>query len=53
MVKAGRAYDPGAPAVDAQPVGGQPLRDEALLDWAREVVDAVVDRAPDGAGAAS
>jgi transcription-repair coupling factor (superfamily II helicase) len=25
-------------------VGGQPLRDEALLAWAREVVDTVVDR---------
>jgi transcription-repair coupling factor (superfamily II helicase) len=27
-------------------VGGKPLRDEALLAWAREVVDAVLDRAP-------
>ena len=27
-------------------VGGRPLRDEALLAWAREVVDTVVDRAP-------
>ncbi len=27
-------------------VGGQPIRDEALLTWAREVVDSVVDRAP-------
>jgi len=27
-------------------VGGQPIRDEALLSWAREVVDTVVDRAP-------
>jgi len=26
------------------PVGGQPLRDEALLAWVREVVDTVVDR---------
>jgi transcription-repair coupling factor (superfamily II helicase) len=26
-------------------VGGRPLRDEALLAWAREVVDTVVDRA--------
>jgi transcription-repair coupling factor (superfamily II helicase) len=25
-------------------VGGQPLRNEALLAWAREVVDTVVDR---------
>ncbi len=30
-------------------VGGQPIRDEALLTWAREVVDAVVDRVPVGA----
>ncbi len=27
-------------------VGGRPLRDEALLAWAREVVDTVVDRLP-------
>ena len=27
-------------------VGGQPIRDEALLTWAREVIDTVVDRAP-------
>jgi transcription-repair coupling factor (superfamily II helicase) len=27
-------------------VGGKPLRDEALLAWAREVVDVVLDRAP-------
>ena len=27
-------------------VGGKPLRDEALLAWAREVVDSVLDRAP-------
>ena len=26
------------------PIGGKPIRDEALLAWAREVVDAVVDR---------
>jgi transcription-repair coupling factor (superfamily II helicase) len=25
-------------------VGGRPIRDEALLSWAREVVDTVVDR---------
>jgi transcription-repair coupling factor (superfamily II helicase) len=25
-------------------IGGQPLRDEPLLAWVREVVDAVVDR---------
>jgi transcription-repair coupling factor (superfamily II helicase) len=27
-------------------VGGTPLRDEALLTWAREVIDSIVDRAP-------
>ena len=27
-------------------VGGHPIRDEALLTWAREVIDTVVDRAP-------
>ena len=27
-------------------VGGQPIRDEALLAWAREVVDTVIDRVP-------
>jgi transcription-repair coupling factor (superfamily II helicase) len=27
-------------------VGGRPLRDEALLAWAREVIDTVLDRAP-------
>ncbi|MGZ4489776.1 MAG: transcription-repair coupling factor [Nocardioidaceae bacterium] len=26
-------------------VGGQPIRDEALLTWAREVIDSVIDRA--------
>ena len=26
-------------------VGGHPIRDEALLTWAREVIDAVVDPA--------
>ncbi len=30
-------------------VGGQPIRDEALLAWAREVIDMVVDRVPQGA----
>jgi transcription-repair coupling factor (superfamily II helicase) len=30
-------------------VGGQPVRDEALLSWARDVIDSVVDRAPVGA----
>jgi transcription-repair coupling factor (superfamily II helicase) len=32
------------------PVGGQPIRDEALLAWVREVVDAVVDRPVVAAG---
>jgi transcription-repair coupling factor (superfamily II helicase) len=32
-------------------VGGRPLRDEALLAWAREVVDTVIDRAPAGTSA--
>jgi transcription-repair coupling factor (superfamily II helicase) len=32
-------------------VGGRPLRDEALLAWAREVVDTVVDRGPAAAPA--
>jgi transcription-repair coupling factor (superfamily II helicase) len=27
-------------------VGGQPIRDEELLVWAREVIDTVVDRNP-------
>ncbi len=27
-------------------VAGQPIRDEALLTWAREVIDSVIDRAP-------
>jgi transcription-repair coupling factor (superfamily II helicase) len=27
-------------------VGGQPIRDEALLTWAREVIDTVIDRVP-------
>ncbi|MDX6300659.1 MAG: hypothetical protein QOF53_1873 [Nocardioidaceae bacterium] len=30
-------------------VGGRPIRDEALLAWAREVVDTVLDRATEGA----
>ena len=30
-------------------VGGQPVRDEVLLTWARDVVDSVVDRVPAGA----
>jgi transcription-repair coupling factor (superfamily II helicase) len=29
--------------------GGQPIRDEALLAWAREVIDTVIDRVPEGA----
>jgi transcription-repair coupling factor (superfamily II helicase) len=27
-------------------IGGQPLRDAALLDWARDLLDAVLDRPP-------
>ena len=34
------------PRPTTAPVAGQPLRDEALLEWAREVVDSVVDREP-------
>jgi transcription-repair coupling factor (superfamily II helicase) len=30
-------------------VGGRPIRDEALLTWARQVVDTVLDRVPEGA----
>jgi transcription-repair coupling factor (superfamily II helicase) len=32
------------PRPSTAPVAGQPIRDEALLTWVREVVDAVVDR---------
>ncbi len=32
------------PRPSTAPIGGQPIRDEALLAWVREVVDAVVDR---------
>ncbi len=32
------------PRPTTAPIGGQPIRDEALLAWVREVVDAVVDR---------
>jgi transcription-repair coupling factor (superfamily II helicase) len=32
-------------------VGGQPLKDEALLGWCREVIDSVIDRQPAAAGA--
>ncbi len=32
------------PRPSTAPVGGQPLRDEALLTWVREVVDAMLDR---------
>jgi len=28
------------------PVGGQPLKDEALLAWCREVIESVLDRRP-------
>jgi transcription-repair coupling factor (superfamily II helicase) len=34
------------PRPTTAPVGGQPIRDEALLGWVREVIDAVLDRAP-------
>ena len=34
------------PRPTTAPVAGQPLRDEALLAWAREVVDTVIDREP-------
>jgi len=30
-------------------VGGRPIRDEALLAWAREVLDTVLARVPEGA----
>ncbi|MGH3359586.1 MAG: transcription-repair coupling factor, partial [Nocardioidaceae bacterium] len=33
------------PRPKTAPVGGQPLRDEALLTWCREVIDNVLDRA--------
>jgi transcription-repair coupling factor (superfamily II helicase) len=39
------------PRPSTAPVGGQPLRDEALLAWAREVIDTVVDPAVAGATA--
>jgi transcription-repair coupling factor (superfamily II helicase) len=29
--------------------GGQPVRDEAVLAWAREVIDTVIDRVPEAA----
>jgi transcription-repair coupling factor (superfamily II helicase) len=29
--------------------GGQPIHDEALLAWARQVIDTVIDRVPEGA----
>jgi transcription-repair coupling factor (superfamily II helicase) len=29
--------------------GGQPVRDEAMLAWAREVIDTVIDRVPEAA----
>jgi transcription-repair coupling factor (superfamily II helicase) len=32
------------PRPSTAPIGGQPIRDLALLSWTREVVDAVVDR---------
>jgi transcription-repair coupling factor (superfamily II helicase) len=44
-------YKPGVstmlvPRPSTAVVGGHPIRDEALLTWAREVIDTVVDRAP-------
>jgi transcription-repair coupling factor (superfamily II helicase) len=43
------------PRPKTAPVGGNPLRDEALLDWCRRVIDEVLDRRDDPvvAGAAS
>ncbi|MDF2966619.1 MAG: mfd [Nocardioidaceae bacterium] len=43
------------PRPKTAPVGGSPLRDEALLDWCRRVIDDVLDRRDDPvvAGAAS
>jgi transcription-repair coupling factor (superfamily II helicase) len=32
------------PRPSTAPIGGHPIRDEALLAWVREVVDAVLDR---------
>ena len=29
-------------------VGGRPIREEALLTWARDVIDTVIDRVPEG-----
>jgi transcription-repair coupling factor (superfamily II helicase) len=37
------------PRTSTAVVAGRPLRDEELLAWAREVIDAVVDRVPVGA----
>jgi transcription-repair coupling factor (superfamily II helicase) len=34
------------PRPSTKVVGGQPIRDEALLAWAREVIDTVIDRVP-------
>ncbi|MDN5855033.1 MAG: transcription-repair coupling factor, partial [Actinomycetia bacterium] len=34
------------PRPKTAPVGGQPLRDEALLTWCREVIDSTLDREP-------
>jgi transcription-repair coupling factor (superfamily II helicase) len=54
----GSIYKPGVrtmlvPRPSTAAVGGRPLRDEALLAWAREVVDTVVDRVPAAAPATS
>jgi transcription-repair coupling factor (superfamily II helicase) len=31
------------PRPNTKPVGGQPIRDDALLSWARQVIDTVID----------
>jgi transcription-repair coupling factor (superfamily II helicase) len=36
------------PRPSTAPVGGQPLRDEALLAWCHDVIDSVFDPAPVG-----
>ncbi len=41
------------PRPASKPVGGQPLRDAALLDWARGLLEAVLDDSVAAAGAAS
>ncbi|HSV37116.1 MAG TPA: transcription-repair coupling factor [Nocardioidaceae bacterium] len=34
---------PSTLGTSSGPVGGQPIRDEALLNWARQVIDTVID----------